>query len=136
MILWFICQKYILHSLKIQRFINGNMKTKQCRISGWGILIMNISHEHNFYYGRSRNLWRGIMARYCAVLNFLNFTLHFIWSTSMMSWRYNISLCSLQIVDFWNMIDSIRHYLLHELDLRMCHHFSEITNWYTYLTKI
>ena len=46
-------------------------------------IIINISYEHNLYNGRSRNLWRGIMARYGALLYFIDFTFHFICSKSI-----------------------------------------------------
>ena len=66
----------------LDKWKHENKAMQNCNVRH---IAINSSHEHNFYYGRSRNLWRGIMARHGVVLYFLVFILHFICSELMMS---------------------------------------------------
>ena len=72
----------LIQKSTLDKWQHENKAMQNCKVRH---ITINSSHEHNFYYGRSRNLWRGIMARYGTVLRFLVFLLHFICSELMMS---------------------------------------------------
>ena len=72
----------LIQKSTLNKWQHENKAMQNCKVRH---ITINSSHEHNFFYGRSRNLWRGIMARYGTVLCFLVFLLHFICSELMMS---------------------------------------------------
>ena len=88
MISWFISQKFISITL-IEKSMQDKWQLENKAMQNYKVrhIIINISYEHNFYNGRSRNLWRGIMARYCEVECFLFSIFYFICSELMMSSR-------------------------------------------------
>ena len=72
----------LIQKSTLNKWQHENKAMQNCKVRH---ITINSSHEHNFYYGRSRNLWRGIMARYDALSYFLHITLHFKSGKSMMS---------------------------------------------------